>query len=140
MPSPSHHQSPQQFEQTWHKESNKVLQEQTYNTNAYQYSGTAHGNAPESFNAYSPQPTLTANNNTGVENNTEVESIKNRSNAKNHPSKWKALIRVVLLVFAVGHLGFAAGASPYSGKGVPFDSKACFYYLFAVVRAFYLVK
>ncbi|CAO3699697.1 unnamed protein product [Rhizopus stolonifer] len=134
MPSPSNYQ-PQSPANAWQQqESNKTLEEPTYNTNAYQYTGTAYGNSPTVTSAYSPQPIHTENITTTGYPNQKAESVITSSATKGRPSKLRALFRVILFIFAVGHLGFAAGASPYSGVSVPLDSSACFYFLFAVVK------
>ncbi|KAI8886718.1 hypothetical protein K501DRAFT_177014 [Backusella circina FSU 941] len=135
MPSPSDYQKP--TVNAW-QESNKTLDEGSPSPqpqNAYQYSGTAYGNAASPTNAYSPQPAPTPMNVSDDNNKKKNETIETDSISNNsRPSRIRLLMRIILFVFAVGHLGFAAGASPYSGEGVPFDTAACFYFLFAVVR------
>ncbi|KAG1497470.1 hypothetical protein G6F46_000707 [Rhizopus delemar] len=130
MPSHSAYQQPSWQQQ----ESNKVLQEPAYNnTNVYQYPNTPYGSSSPTVtaSAYSPQPTHTENNTTfNNDYNTKPESVA--TPAKTTPSKLRVLFRIILFIFSVGHLGFAAGASPYSGKPIPFDSSTCFYFLFAV--------
>ncbi|CAO3665006.1 unnamed protein product [Rhizopus stolonifer] len=133
MPSPSAYQSPPPAN-AWQQqqESTKTLDEPTYNTNAYQYTGTPYGNSPTVASAYSPQPVHTENTTSNDINvpSTKPESISPAVRTK--PSKLRVLFRFILFIFAVGYLGFAAGASPFSGESIPFDSKICFYYLFAV--------
>ncbi|PHZ09779.1 uncharacterized protein RHIMIDRAFT_245976 [Rhizopus microsporus ATCC 52813] len=114
MPSPSAYQQPP-VANAW-QESNKTLDEPQHHTNAYQYSGTPYANSPTLANAYSPQPTHTTatindiNNNNN--NNTKAESVNLPSATRTKPSKLRVLLRIILFIFAVGHLGFAAGASP----------------------------
>ncbi|KAI8332351.1 hypothetical protein BC941DRAFT_474132 [Chlamydoabsidia padenii] len=107
--------------------------------NAYQFAGTRLGNQDYTTgNAYgsSSPPATPPRRPADTENNT----TENKDEAlppvwderRMHPSKLRLLLRFVLFVAAVGHLGFAAGASPKSGQPVPFDSPACFYYLYAV--------
>lgn len=122
MPSPSDYHTTTTATTTnaW-QESNKTLDEDRnawspspQPQNAYQYSGTAYGN--------SPQP-ASATLNTTNENSNKIEApmtvsdndvTYNTSQASSLPSKIRWIIRIVLFVFGVGHLGFAAGASPVS--------------------------
>ncbi|KAI8968379.1 hypothetical protein BDF20DRAFT_828270 [Mycotypha africana] len=119
--------------------------------NAYQYSGTAYGNTPTMAhtNAYSNQPAARMDADHPDDANNKLETSNDASKKKKKkdndfldnamkkdgslPSKIRLLLRFILLVAAVGHLGFAAGASPFSGMSVPFNSSACFYFLVAVV-------
>ncbi|KAI9271977.1 hypothetical protein BY458DRAFT_435591 [Sporodiniella umbellata] len=138
MPSPSAYQ-PQLPANAWHQhqESSKTLDEPAYNNNnAYQYSGTPYGNPSVPTSAYSPQPNHienTVNNNTSTFNAKPETQNSPSSGFEEIPSNRKALARLVIFILAVGHLGFSAGASPFSKDDVPFDSKICFYFLFAVV-------
>ncbi|KAI9494129.1 hypothetical protein BDB00DRAFT_819710 [Zychaea mexicana] len=118
---------------------------------AYQFAGTRLGGDADDGgggggNAYSkvqvssdtsspsPRPPPTPAGGKPRPNQAEVEEAlppawdKSRMN----PNKWRLLLRALQLIAAIGHLGFAAGASPYSGNEVPFDSSACFYFLYAV--------
>lgn len=118
MPSPSaYHQN------AWSSESNKTLEEANRSpspANAYQYSGTPYGNTTlSSTNAYSPQMT-----NSNVENNNNehkphkieapmsIADSPMETDAASLPSKIRLGLRMILFIAAVGHLGFAAGASP----------------------------
>jgi hypothetical protein len=117
MPSPSDYQQP--TANAW-QESNKTLDEGSPSPqpqNAYQYTGTAYGNPASPTNAYSPQPTHTPTpmHVSDDNNNKKNETIETDSISKNsRPSRIRLLMRFILFVFAVGHLGFAAGASPVS--------------------------
>ncbi|KAI8365706.1 hypothetical protein BD560DRAFT_455155 [Blakeslea trispora] len=141
MPSPSDYSSPAN---AW-QESNKTLDEPDRNAwsgasptpqpaNAYQYSGTAYGNTSNGANAYSSavndQPEAPTSQK--VETQMSVNDTAHVAPA-GRPSKIRVLLRAILFIAAVGHLGFAAGASPYSKQPVPLDNTACFYFLFAVV-------
>ncbi|KAI7892067.1 uncharacterized protein EV154DRAFT_400149, partial [Mucor mucedo] len=146
MPSPSdYHQTSLPTTNAW-QESNKTLDEDrnawssspTPHQNAYQYTGTAYGNtATGSENVYSPQPAAATINEQSHKIETPMAVSDNEATYNNKHtslySKIRFYIRIALLIAGIGHLGFAAGASPYSNVEVPFDSKACFYYLFAVV-------
>lgn len=122
MPSPSdYHQTSLPTTNAW-QESNKTLDEDRNAwspsptpQNAYQYTGTAYGNtATGSENVYSPQP--------AVNQEHKIESpmaVSDNEATYNHPhtsfySKIRFYIRIALLIAAIGHLGFAAGASPVS--------------------------
>lgn len=105
----------------------------SHNNNAYQYTGTAYGNkdTTSTQNAYSPaippRP-LTTENNTTNNNNKNQEQPKKKwyqsktkdengvpiewDDKRMHPSKLRLLLRFIQFISAVGHLGFAAGASP----------------------------
>lgn len=101
-------------------------------TNAYQYAGTRFGNQDsDPGNAYSkvqvdgntaaaPSPTA-AGNNKPKPNAAEVEGAlppvwdKSRMN----PSKLRLAFRFLQLIASVGHLGFAAGASPVIKDLIP---------------------
>ncbi|KAF1800351.1 hypothetical protein FB192DRAFT_1380282 [Mucor lusitanicus] len=140
MPSPSDYANNTPVVNAW-QESNKTLDEQEFGrnspqqpVNAYQYTGTAYGNTSTPATAYSPQPVHNnaANTTSKIETPMTVTDSPATVNRADLPSKIRLLLRVVLFISAVGHLGFAAGASPFSGEGVPFDSSACFYFLFAV--------
>ncbi|KAI9275036.1 hypothetical protein EDC94DRAFT_509120 [Helicostylum pulchrum] len=149
MPSPSdYHQTSIPTSTNAWQESNKTLEEDRnawspspQPQSAYQYTGTAYGNTASTANAYSP---TTTNNNPvspTLENTSKIEApmtvSDNEATYNSKPSgkfsKIRFFIRLGLVVAGIGHLGFAAGASPATGEDVPFDSKACFYYLFAVV-------
>ncbi|CEP14996.1 hypothetical protein [Parasitella parasitica] len=138
MPSPSDYPSNTPVINSW-QESNKTLQEHDFNSNspqppvnAYQYTGTAYGNSSSPQPTHTPAPVSTPATATAT-TPAKLESTGSPTvDEGNLPSKIRLILRIVLFVFAVGHLGFAAGASPHSGVDVPFDSKACFYFLFAV--------
>ncbi|CAO3633696.1 unnamed protein product [Cunninghamella echinulata] len=129
-------------------ESNTLASSQN-NNNAYQYTGTPYGNKDTSptENAYSPaippRPLSTSNQEQGTQQANKKKWWKSKTKDENgvpiewddkrmHPSKLRLLLRFIQFIASVGHLGFAAGASPFSGEGVPFYTAACFYYLFAV--------
>ncbi|KAI9350392.1 hypothetical protein BD770DRAFT_326659 [Pilaira anomala] len=147
MPSPSqYHQPP--VTNAW-QESNKTLEEDRnawsspspqpaavqQQQSAYQYTGTAYGNTNTSGSAYSPNPPAidTASKIEAPMTVSDNEAIYNNHHGTSKFTTIRFFIRIALFVAAVGHLGFAAGASPFSGDEVPFENKACFYYLFAVV-------
>ncbi|KAI8645807.1 hypothetical protein BD408DRAFT_337958 [Parasitella parasitica] len=137
MPSPSDYSSNTPVVNSW-QESNKTLQEHDFSSNApqqpvnaYQYAGTAYGNTSSPQPTHTPAPAAAPISTTPAK--LETTNSPAIGNDGDLPSKIRLILRIVLFVFAVGHLGFAAGASPFSGVDVPFDSKACFYFLFAVV-------
>jgi hypothetical protein len=126
MPSPSDYHNQTPVVNAW-QESNKVLDESDRNawspspqppTNAYQYTGTAYGNSPSISNAYSPQPTnLEANNTTNTTSHkieTPMSVVDDTPTKNTKASKIRIILRLILFIAAVGHLGFAAGASPVS--------------------------
>ncbi|KAL9550692.1 hypothetical protein PS6_005403 [Mucor atramentarius] len=134
MPSPSDYSNNTPVVNAW-QESNKTLDEQDFGrnspqqpVNAYQYAGTAYGNTSTPATAYSPQPAhnTTAANATKIESPMTVTDSPTAVNRGDLPSKIRLLLRVVLFISAVGHLGFAAGASPaimsiiYSGYHIIF--------------------
>ncbi|ORZ14599.1 hypothetical protein BCR42DRAFT_417264 [Absidia repens] len=98
--------------------------------NAYQFTGTRLGNQDNQFgNAYgSPSATpvnppatpprrpatTTPNDTTGNDGNKDDALPPVWDDRRMNPSKLRLLLRFVLFVAAVGHLGFAAGASPVS--------------------------
>lgn len=131
MPSPSDYHQPQPPVNAWQQqESNKTLDEPVYNnTNAYQYSGTPYGNSPTVASAYSPQPTHTENINTTNNDNNKAESINIPSATRATPSKLRVLFRVILFIFAIGHLGFAAGASPVIFFSILHNTLLIIYYV-----------
>ncbi|ORY93903.1 hypothetical protein BCR43DRAFT_495533 [Syncephalastrum racemosum] len=113
--------------------------------NAYQFSGTRLGNQDfGSGDAYSkvqvengtpsPSPAPAPTPAGGKPRPNEVEGALPPvwDDKRLNPSKLRLLLRFLQFIAAIGHLGFAAGASPFSGEDVPFDSKACFYFLYAV--------
>ncbi|KAI9469789.1 MAG: hypothetical protein EXX96DRAFT_587452 [Benjaminiella poitrasii] len=107
------------------------------NNDAYQYTGTAYGNQPQmAGNAYSAQPAppspLPATK-PGEEAQMSAAPDPWNGEVYHTPNKWRFWTRFGLLIVSIGHLGFAAGARPYSGEDVPFSTAACFYFLFAVV-------
>lgn len=126
MPSPTHHQqnspyitqkmpSPSDYN-AW-QESNKTLEEPSASPtqNAYQYSGTPYGNTNTTSNAYSPQVAhQTVNQPHKIEAPMTVAEEEQAPVVvkRDIPSKIRWVLRIVLLVAAIGHLGFAAGASP----------------------------
>ncbi|KAI8071581.1 hypothetical protein BC940DRAFT_233987 [Gongronella butleri] len=144
MPSPTQYRQPPRVESNKTEFTPEV--HDTNNNNAYEFSGTRFGNQENSVsNAYTATPTLSASspapppvpttprptNETNDDNNTGGLPPA-WDDRRMHPSKWRLLLRFIQFIASIGHLGFAAGASPYSGEPVPFDSAACFYYLFAV--------
>lgn len=121
MPSPSDYSNNTPVVNAW-QESNKTLDEQDLHRNspqppmnAYQYTGTAYGNTSSPASAYSPQPahTIPATN-TKIESPMTVTDSPTTVNRGDLPSKIRLILRIVLFISAVGHLGFAAGASPVS--------------------------
>jgi cation transport ATPase len=50
----------------------------------------------------------------------------------NRPSWKRGVMRILQLITSVGALGFLAGATPYSGRDNPFDSKTIFPFLYVV--------
>ncbi|KAI8884388.1 hypothetical protein K501DRAFT_294102 [Backusella circina FSU 941] len=74
---------------------------------AYPFSYTAYGSPP-----LTPKQTTTQRTNS-------IASQKWSGQPYQPPNKWR-------------YLGFAAGASPYSGEPVPFPTTSCFYYLYAI--------
>lgn len=120
MPSPSDYANNTPVVNAW-QESNKTLDEQAFGrnspqqpANAYQYTGTAYGNPSSPATAYSPQPAAAAATTTKIETPMSVADSPTTANRGDLPSKIRLLLRVVLFIAAVGHLGFAAGASPVS--------------------------
>ncbi|KAI8884632.1 hypothetical protein K501DRAFT_247573 [Backusella circina FSU 941] len=110
------------YQQNAWEDSNKVLDESytpTPPVDAYQYSGTPYGNT-----SLSPTPA------TATKQENDVERSERKRGYR--PSRLRILIRIIMLIASVGYLGFSAGASPYSGEDIPFDSSACFYFLYAV--------
>lgn len=107
-------------------ESNKTQYEQPA-VDAYQYSGTPYGNQQNQFssnNVYSnttasPQPAHLSTPQPEYVKPTDshTPSISNTVTASNpyhRPDKWRVLLRFIILVCSIGHLGFAAGARPVS--------------------------
>ncbi|KAI9277614.1 hypothetical protein BY458DRAFT_504603 [Sporodiniella umbellata] len=122
-------------------ESNKTEQEVPIQApspaqNAYQYSGTPYGNPQQTNNAYTAT-TATAQETPVAQHAPPKQSIEsNTPVAFREPTQWWFWLRFVTFLASIGHLGFAAGARPYSKENVPFSSSACFYYLFAVVSLY----
>ncbi|KAI8886375.1 hypothetical protein K501DRAFT_309919 [Backusella circina FSU 941] len=101
-----------------------VQQSALVSQDAYRYTGTPYGNQP-------PQVTTNLNQNEKEANNNLISATE-PEREYHTPNKWRFWYRFLTLITSVGHLGFAAGAEPYSGQEVPFYTSACFYYLFAV--------
>ncbi|CDS07850.1 hypothetical protein LRAMOSA01799 [Lichtheimia ramosa] len=112
--------------------------------NAYQYSGTRFGNQ-DTFggDAYSkvqvndgstPSPAPTPAGGKPRPNQEQLQEAlpPKWDDARMNPSKRRLLLRGGQLIAAIGHLGFAAGASPFSNHDFPLDTPACFYFLYAV--------
>ncbi|CAO3674505.1 unnamed protein product [Rhizopus microsporus] len=99
--------------------------------NAYQYSGTPYGNQPQNTGgAYSNIPAETIPTEPNKANNESTSPPTNEKHRSSNQGRfWLSLIT---LLASIGHLGFAAGARPYSNQDVPFSTSACFYYLWAV--------
>lgn len=126
MPSPSNYHQTSVTTNAW-QESNKTLEEErTWSPqpqNAYQYSGTPYGNSSAAENVYSPQPApATLNEQPPVTSSNKIEapmSVSDNEATYNNQqrsiySKIRFYIRIALFIAAIGHLGFAAGASPVS--------------------------
>lgn len=96
----------------------------------YQYTGTPHGNhdtshlSPYSKSTPSPQPahltSPTPTNASTVKQNNSSRFARNRVHEEGaiktsgRPNKWRVLLRFIMFLCSVGHLGFAAGARPVS--------------------------
>ncbi|KAI7884569.1 hypothetical protein K492DRAFT_158215 [Lichtheimia hyalospora FSU 10163] len=159
MPSPSDYRTNSTVQQTSWNESNKTEYPTTSSAwdqdpptsipstpqNAYQYSGTRYAsptlnNTYESDNAYSKTevtsqstpPPPAGGKPRPNKNDAETALPPVWDEKRLNPSKLRLLLRFLQLIASIGHLGFAAGASPYSGDDVPFDNAACFYFLWAV--------
>ena len=149
MPSPSDYHQPATTNNAW-QESNKTLDEDNRNAwsaspqpqNAYQYTGTQYGNTSNTNeNVYSPQMTSATPHETTGANNSKIETpmavsdaeATYNTNSKNTPSKRRLLLRFILLVAAIGHLGFAAGASPVSSIVSVNVSNRLICYLFSIL-------
>ncbi|KAI8137262.1 hypothetical protein BJV82DRAFT_636350 [Fennellomyces sp. T-0311] len=146
MPSPSDYRA--SSNNAWN-ESNKTEYPHsdsppTANQDAYQFAGTRLGNTTmDDGNAYSKvqvssdagsPPPLPAGGKPRPNQAQVEEALPQKwDDSRMNPNKWRLLLRFLQLIAAIGHLGFAAGASPFSNHSVPFDSSACFYFLFAVV-------
>ncbi|KAI7848012.1 hypothetical protein BDC45DRAFT_610651 [Circinella umbellata] len=160
MPSPSDYRAPTATTTTttsaWTESNKTEYPENAYervdsaspSQDAYQFAGTRLGGvqdtdtggayskvqvdsntSPSSSPAPVPAGGKARPNNTGdVQEALPPVWDKSRMN----PNKWRLLLRFLQLIGSIGSLGFAAGASPYSGSDVPFDSAACFYFLFGV--------
>lgn len=115
--------------------SNNAVRPQPQQQDAYQYTGTPYGNQSGNHqaNAYSQQ-TETSHHQQQQQQQNKPSAGPDPWNGEVYhtPNKWRFWFRFVLLLASIGHLGFAAGARPYSGQDVPFYTSACFYYLFAV--------
>lgn len=108
-------------------ESNKTQYEPPV-LDAYQYSGTAYGNQSNfasNTNAYSnnnpvtpsPQPAHLSTPQPEYAKPIDTPSISNTVTASDpyrRPNKWRVLLRFIMFICSVGHLGFAAGARPVS--------------------------
>ncbi|CEP07816.1 hypothetical protein [Parasitella parasitica] len=105
------------------------------NNDAYRYTGTPYGNQSLHANnaGYPPNsPTLSNAKPSGTTASSSAGPDPWNGETYHTPNKWRFWFRFVILLASIGHLGFAAGARPYSGEDVPFYTSACFYYLFAV--------
>ncbi|KAI8050006.1 hypothetical protein BDF21DRAFT_432770 [Thamnidium elegans] len=129
------------YNNTWGTESNKTeyppqsaydghnMAPPPIQPNAYQYTGTPYGNPSYQTNVPSVTP-LPPHHPTKPTGSVGPEPWTGE--VYHPPSKWNFWLRFLLLLASIGHLGFAAGARPYSGEDIPFYTTACFYYLFAV--------
>lgn len=130
MPSPTLYQP--NVNVSSYRESNKVLAEEGHTTpepvNAYQYSGTSYGQQGHHLTdvAASPPPPPEK-----VAADPEAPVVFTEE-TRHKPSRLRVLFRLLLMIFAVGYLGFSAGATPYSKQPIPFDNKATFYVLYAI--------
>jgi len=108
-------------------------------TDAYQYTGTPYA-VPRPMSpgiVYPGTPIAFTDGTQGIApakmNQMSNPDFNNNNNVpRRSPNKRRVILRLIMFLASVGHLGFAAGASPYSGDDVPFYTPACFYYLFAV--------
>ena len=93
----------------WSAPSQNAVQPQ----DAYQYTGTAYGNqSQQAGSAYSTTPA-----HLHVMNKPDNESVGPDAwdgEVYHTPNKWRFVLRFVLLLASIGHLGFAAGARPVS--------------------------
>ncbi|KAI9312923.1 hypothetical protein BX666DRAFT_1839892, partial [Dichotomocladium elegans] len=128
-------------------------------TDAYQYSGTRYNQTPSGYGSsdayqYAGIRYAGAYRDEGSDSNhvtrTDHAKVPSLSSSSSPPppsaaihqatsrspfeSRRQFALRLIQLMAGVGHLGFAAGASPYSNHPVPFSNKSCFYYLIVVVR------
>lgn len=125
MPSPSDYHQTSLTTNAW-QESNKTLEEDRnawspspQPQNAYQYTGTQYGNTSATENAYSPQPASATLNEHSNKIETPMaisdnEATYNNKHTSSFYSKIRFFIRIALFIAGIGHLGFAAGASPVS--------------------------
>jgi hypothetical protein len=100
-----------QTSQSPYMNSNSVNQQPMSPTqDAYKYSGTPYGNQNIQGNAYSATPAQQPDR--PITQSAGPEPWKGEVYHK--PTKWRLLLRFILLLASIGHLGFAAGARPVS--------------------------
>lgn len=142
MPSPSDYRANSTVQQTTWNESNKTEYPTTSSAwdqdppssipstpqNAYQYSGTRYASPAldktyEGDNAYSkvemttqatPPPPAGGKPRPNNKNDAETALPPVWDEKRMNPSKLRLLLRFLQLIASIGHLGFAAGASPVS--------------------------
>ncbi|KAK4520275.1 uncharacterized protein ATC70_008408 [Mucor velutinosus] len=105
------------------------------NNDAYRYTGTPYGNQTLQAGGAAGYPQNSPTPSNAKPSATTVSSAEPdpwNGETYHTPNKWRFWFRFGILLTSIGHLGFAAGARPYSGEDVPFYTPACFYYLFAV--------
>ncbi|KAI7883794.1 hypothetical protein K492DRAFT_125860 [Lichtheimia hyalospora FSU 10163] len=103
--------------------------------NAWQGGGGGGGDSGKHLSSYSRIATHESANKPNAMHTQDGASATTPVAHTGRPSAKRLGIRVAQLVAAIGHLGFAAGASPFSNHDVPFSDKSCFYFLWAVVSA-----
>ncbi|KAI8636758.1 hypothetical protein BD408DRAFT_406931 [Parasitella parasitica] len=96
------------------------------------------------INFYSPDLNYSVNDSPRSSTDSVVPTHTSKAPLPNHtpaatPSKKTRILRLLsrassfaLIFCAIGHFGFALGASPYSGQPVPFKSSMWLYFLCAV--------
>ncbi|KAG0165993.1 hypothetical protein DFQ28_007952 [Apophysomyces sp. BC1034] len=147
MPSPSDYRAHMWSESNKTEETNNTWDQQPITSpapvasqDAYQYAGTRLGTQlPDAGNAYSSLPSQTPSASPLPTAKPKPLTTEAQAalppvwdDSRMNPSKLRLLLRFLQFLASVGHLGFAAGASPFSNHPVPLPNQACFYYLFAV--------
>lgn len=83
---------------------------------AYQYTGTRYGNAPDAFARGGDDYTTIDTSSPTPQSKSQIHDEPQPLPVTAHPSRKRLILRIIQLLAAVGHLGFAAGASPVSSK------------------------